>query len=108
MAKKIIESQFLDEKVLRNRLSFWSWTRRRRKPPIPNRRVRRVKGWISLKATFVAMKENPQKIIAHNAGQDKIYILSLWEIRSLLNTKREKMKPFHFLLDRQVRLDPAL
>jgi hypothetical protein len=29
-----------------------------------------VKGWTSLKATFVAMKENPQKIIANNAGQD--------------------------------------
>jgi hypothetical protein len=40
-------------------------------PPIPNRRVRRVNGWISLRTTFVAMKENPQKIIAHKAGQDK-------------------------------------
>ena len=71
MAKKTIETQSLNEKASRNRLSFRSWTSRRRNPPIPNRRVKRVKGWTSLKATLVAMKENPQKITAHNAGQDK-------------------------------------
>jgi hypothetical protein len=72
MAKKMIAIQSLDEKVSRNPLFLGSCTNRRRNPPIPNRRVKRVKGSTSLKATFVAMKENPQKTIANSAGQDNV------------------------------------
>jgi hypothetical protein len=37
---------------------------------MPNRMARREKGWTSWSATLVAMKENPQKMTAHSAGQD--------------------------------------
>lgn len=42
---------------------------------MPNRRIKRVNGDSSLSATFVAMNEPPQKIVAHKAGQDKRYPL---------------------------------
>ena len=36
----------------------------------PSTKVRSNKRWTSLRATFVAMKENPQITTAHSAGQD--------------------------------------
>jgi len=50
---------------------------RKTKPPIPKGRVERGKGQTSLRATLVAMKESPHKIIVHHkANQDKDSLFS--------------------------------
>ncbi len=99
MAKKKIEIQSLEEKAFRNPLSLRIWKKRRRAAPIPNRMASRATGWTSLNATFVAIKENPQKMIAHRAGQDKIFPPFSFKRSSLLITKGNHCKPPFFFLD---------
>ena len=42
------------------------------------------------------MKDNPQKIIAHNAGQDKVYSLSISPVNfdTIINKTSEEFKGF--------------